>query len=225
VKPKEQVSRTVKTKAHNIYYPAFLNLENKKTVVVGGGKVAERKILALVNSRAEVTVVSPVITKRIEQEKQKGSIRHVCRKYRKGDLQDVFLVIAATDSGEINERVSREAPCLVNVVDTPKLCNFIVPSIVQRGPLTIAVSTSGVSPAFARSLRKDLEKIYGRELSGYLMSLQKIRAQAMDAIPDRKKRTRFLKAVASENMLKLLKGKGCSEARKVTEDLFRKNLL
>ena len=225
MKHKKQVSRTVKTQAHNIYYPAFLNLEDKKTVVVGGGKVAERKILGLLNAQAEVTVVSPVITKRLEKEEQKGRIRHICRKYRKGDLKNAFLVIAATDSEETNEKVSRDAPCLVNVVDTPKFCNFIVPSILQRGPLTIAISTGGISPAFARSLRKDLEKMYGRELSDYLMSLQRIRAQAMAAIPDKKKRTRFLKAVASENMLKLLKGKGCSEARKVTEDLLKKNLL
>ncbi len=141
MKHKKQVSRTVKTQAHNIYYPAFLNLEDKKTVVVGGGKVAERKILGLLNAQAEVTVVSPVITKRLEQEEQKGRIRHICRKYRKGDLKNAFLVIAATDSEDINEKVSRDAPCLVNVVDTPKFCNFIVPSILQRGPLTIAIST------------------------------------------------------------------------------------
>ena len=225
MKHKKQVFRTVKTQPYKIYYPAFLDLEKKKTVVVGGGKIAERKILGLLNARAKVTVVSPVITKRVEQEKQKGRLRHICRKYRRGDLKNVFLVIAATDSEEVNEKVSRDAPCLVNVVDTPKLCNFIVPSTIQRGPLTIAISTSGVSPAFARSLRKDVEKIYGRGLSYYLMSLQRIRAQALAAIPDTKKRTHFLKAVASENMLKLLKGKGCSEARKAAEDLLKKNLL
>ncbi|HMK49091.1 MAG TPA: bifunctional precorrin-2 dehydrogenase/sirohydrochlorin ferrochelatase [Thermodesulfovibrionales bacterium] len=225
MKPKKQASRTVKAQAPNIYYPAFLNLEDKKAVVVGGGEIAERKILALLGTRAEVTIVSPVVTKRIEQETRKGTVKHIGRKYRKGDLRDAFLVIAATDCEDTNERVSRDAPCLVNVVDTPQLCNFIVPSTVRRGPLTVAISTSGVSPAFARSLRRDVEKIYGRELSDYLAALRKIRAQAMAAIPDSRKRTRLLKAVASENMLKLLKGKGCCEARKAAEDLLKKSLL
>lgn len=220
MKDRKQRSKAVKAKAYNTYYPAFIDLENKKTVVVGGGKVAERKILGLLDTGAKVTVLSPVITKRIEREKQKGRLRHICRRYRKSDLKEAFLVIAATDDRNLNERVSRDAPCLVNVVDVPKLCNFIVPSTMQRGPLTIAVSTGGVSPAFARSLRKELEKTYGCEFSGYLKALQKIRAQAMNMIKDGKKRAAFLKAVASENMLKLLKEKGCSEAGKAVKRLF-----
>jgi len=220
VKDRERRSKAVKAKAYNTYYPVFIDLENKKTIVVGGGKVAERKILGLLDTGAKVTVVSPGITKRIEREKQKGRLRHICRAYRKSDLKEAFLVIAATDDREVNERVSRDAPCLVNVVDVPKLCNFIVPSTMQRGPLTIAISTGGVSPALARSLRKELEKIYGCEFSGYLKALQKIRAQAMTMIKDGKKRAGFLKAVASENMLKLLKEKGCSEARKAVKNLF-----
>ena len=220
MKDRERRSKAVKAKAYNTYYPVFIDLENKKTIVVGGGKVAERKILGLLDTGAKVTVVSPGITKRIEREKQKGRLRHICRAYRKSDLKEAFLVIAATDDREVNERVSRDAPCLVNVVDVPKLCNFIVPSTMQRGPLTIAISTGGVSPALARSLRKELEKIYGCEFSGYLKALQKIRAQAMTMIKDGKKRAGFLKAVASENMLKLLKEKGCSEAKKAAKGLF-----
>ena len=216
----KQRPKAVKAKTCNTYYPAFINLENKKTVVVGGGKIAERKILGLLDTGAKVTVVSPGITKRIEREKQKSGLRHICRGYRKSDLKKAFLVIAATDDRDVNERVSRDAPCLVNIVDVPKLCNFIVPSSMQRGPLTIAISTGGVSPALARSLRKELEKIYGCEFSGYLKTLQKIRAQAMTMIKDGKKRAVFLKAVASENMLKLLKEKGCSEAGEAVKSLF-----
>ena len=220
MKDRDRRSKAVKAKTCNIYYPAFIDLENKKTVVVGGGKVAERKIFGLLDTGAKVTVVSPKITKRIEREKQKIRLCHICRGYRKSDLKEAFLVIAATDDRDLNERVSREAPCLVNVVDVPKLCNFIVPSTMKRGPLTIAVSTGGVSPALARSLRKELEKIYGCEFSGYMKTLQKIRGQAMTMIKDGKKRAGFLKAVASENMLKLLKEKGCSEAKKAVKGLF-----
>jgi precorrin-2 dehydrogenase/sirohydrochlorin ferrochelatase len=164
------------------YYPVFLNLKGKKAVVVGGGKVAERKILSLLKAGSDVKVISPYLTKRLEKEKLRGRIKHTPRQYRKGDLESVFLVIAATDSGVINERVSKDAPYLVNVVDTPHLCNFIVPSIVNRGLLTIAVSTSGVSPGLSRSIRKELEKLYGPEFANYLKSVKVIRAKdARDA--------------------------------------------
>ena len=147
------------------YYPVFLNLKGKRTVVIGGGKVAERKILTLLKADADITVVSPEITKKIEGEKLKGGIKHVCRQYRKSDLKNAFLVIAATDSQIMNEQVSKDAPCLLNVVDTPHLCNFIVPSVMKRGPLTIAISTSGISPALLKLIRKELEKMYGLEFS------------------------------------------------------------
>lgn len=193
---------------YDYYYPAFLNLKNKKAVVVGGGKVAERKVLALLKAGADVTVVSPEITKRIAGEKLKGRIKHIPRQYRKGDVKNTFLVIAATDSEEINEKVSKDATCLVNVVDTPSLCNFIVPSVLQRGPLTIAVSTGGISPAFSKLIRQELEKLYGPELAEYLSLLEKIRKRAMRDIRDKRKRTEFLKSLASEKVIKMLREKG-----------------
>ncbi len=142
-------------------------------------RVAERKILALLKTGADVTVISPEITKRIAGEKLKGRIKHISRQYRKGDVKNTFLVIAATDSQEINKKVSEDAPCLVNVVDTPSLCNFIVPSVMQRGPLTIAVSTSGISPALSKSIRQELERLYGPEFAEYLQLVEKIRKKAM----------------------------------------------
>jgi precorrin-2 dehydrogenase/sirohydrochlorin ferrochelatase len=122
----------------------------------------------------------------------------------------------------INERVSKDAPCLVNVVDTPHLCNFIVPSIVNRGLLTIAVSTSGVSPGLSRSIRKELEKLYGPEFTNYLKSVKVIRAKALKLIQDKKKRGKLLKAIASEKMLEMLRIKGLSKTEKVAVDLFKK---
>jgi precorrin-2 dehydrogenase/sirohydrochlorin ferrochelatase len=191
-----------------VYYPAFLNLKGKEAVVIGGGKVAERKILALLMAGANITVISPEITKRIEKEKLKGSIKHIPRLYKKGDTKKAFLVIAATSSQDINKKVSAEAPCLVNVVDSPSLCNFIVPSVIQRGPLTIAISTSGISPALSKSIRKELEKLYGPEFADYLRLLKRIREKAMKEIYDKKKRTKFLKILVSEEMIKMLREKG-----------------
>jgi precorrin-2 dehydrogenase/sirohydrochlorin ferrochelatase len=95
------------------------------------------------------------------------------------------LVIAATNSPDINRTISAEAPALVNVVDVPLLCNFIAPSVVKRGDLSIAISTGGTSPAFSKATRKELEKQYGNEFSGYLRFIKKIRAEAMASIMER----------------------------------------
>jgi precorrin-2 dehydrogenase/sirohydrochlorin ferrochelatase len=204
-----------------VYYPVFLNLENKKAVVIGGGKVAERKILSLLKAKADITVISPDITARIAREKQKGAIQHINRRYRNGDITSAFLVIAATDSPCLNKRVSDEASCLVNAVDMPSLCNFIVPSVLQRGPLTIAVSTSGVSPALSRSIRKEIDNMYGTEFSEYLKALQVIRAEAMKGITDQKKRGKVLKSVASAQMIRMLRQKGPKETREKAKALLK----
>lgn len=222
MKHKKPSSNSSNPLAPKVYYPAFLNLKGKKTVVIGGGKVAERKILALLKTGADITVTSPEITKKIEKEKLKGRIKHITRQYRKGDLKNAFLVIAATDYPAINERVSKDALCLVNVVDTPDLCNFIVPSIMNRGLLNIAVSSSGISPALSRSIRKELEKLYGPEFAIYLNSLIIIRTKAMKMICDKKKRGEFLKAIASEKIINILREKGFKETKKVVDELFEK---
>lgn len=199
----------------HVLYPAFLNLKGRKVIVIGGGKVAERKIFKLLKAGADVTVISPKITKRIEREKRRRRVKHISRKYRKGDQKNALLVISATDSKDINEKVSKDASCLVNVVDSPALCNFIVPSVIKRGPLTIAISTRGISPALSRAIRKELEKLYGPEFVKYLELLGKMRRKAMREIPDKKKRSEFLKGIASERLVKMLRQKGFKEVRKI----------
>ncbi len=203
-------------------YPLFLNLSGKKAVVVGGGQVAERKAVRLLSAGAHVTLISPEITKKIALMKQHRKIRHIARSYRKGDVQGAFLVIAATDSPFVNERVSQDAPCLVNVVDTPHLCNCIVPSTMIRGPLKIAVSTGGVSPALSHSIRAEIEKAYGNEFTRYLQSLKKIRRDAMMMIHNKRERTSFLKCIASQEMVHKVRRKGFKEMRRTAEDLLKK---
>ncbi len=211
---------------HHVYYPAFLNLKDKRVIIVGGGKVAERKIFALLKVDADVTVISPTITKRIEALKHIGGIRHISRKYRKGDQKNAFLVIAATDSLDINKEVFQDTICLANVVDSPSLCNFIVPSVVKRGPLTIAISSSGISPGLSRTIRKELEKLYGSKFTKYLELLKNIRYRVMKEIPDSKKRAEFLKGIASEKMIKILRQKGLREVKqillKIENDILNK---
>ena len=186
-----------------VYYPVLLNLKGKKVIVVGGGKVAERKALSLLRSGAKVTVISPECTERLKKENLRGNIQYVPRRYKKGDLKNAFLVIAATDSGETNKRISEDAPYLVNIVDMPLLCNFIVPSVVRRGPLTVAVSTSGISPSLARTIRKELEGLYGREFVKHLNYIKKMRVKALSGIKNNKERIKFLRGLSLNAWKKL----------------------
>jgi precorrin-2 dehydrogenase/sirohydrochlorin ferrochelatase len=190
------------------YYPVFLALSGKKAVIVGGGRVAERKAAAMIKAGAFVEVVSPAITKVLGDYRKKGLIRHKRKKYKKADLKDAFIVIAASSSKEINSKVNMDARQLVNVVDTPSEGNFITPSIVRRGPLTIAISTEGCSPAVSKAIRKEIQSLYGPEFSQYLRFAGKVRQEAMSGIKDPRERERFLKRLASGDILDTLRHKG-----------------
>lgn len=202
------------------YYPAYLDLNRRKAVVVGGGGVAERKVLSLIKAGAEVRVISPRITDRLQKLKDRGLITHVNRTYRTGDVKDAFIVIAGTSSAEVNTKVARESGQLVNVVDPPSEGNFIVPSVVKNGPLTIAISTEGASPAVSKALRREFEKHYGKDFALYLRFVEKVRKQAIATLTDKKKREKFLKSLASEEAFSILKNKGFRAiSQKVLSDL------
>lgn len=139
------------------YYPAYLNITGRRAVVIGGGEVAERKIVQLVASGADVTLVSPDATPGLERLASDGRVRWIRRPYAPGDLAGAWLAIAATDDADLHRSIHAEAErekTLLNVVDVTELCGFIAPSIVQRGPVTVAISTGGASPALARKLRE-----------------------------------------------------------------------
>ena len=204
------------------YYPAFLNLQGKKVVVVGGGKVAERKVMTLLRAGAVVTVISPLLTKRLQKAKEAGHMHHLSRTYRKGDLKDSFMVIAATDAPEINTSVAADAPGLLNVVDVPSECNFIAPSVVERGPLVFAISTGGTSPAFAKAVRREIEKSYGKVFSDYLGFVKTLRSRAMQEITDKSAREKFLKGLASGDILEALRTKGLDAVKKSVMARFSK---
>lgn len=206
------------------YYPAFINLSGKLCVVVGGGKVAERKVFSLLHSGAEIKVISPVLTDTLEKQKNKGRIRHIKRNYKSGDLIGAFLVIAATDDERINTKVSNDAACLVNVVDIPEMANFIVPSVVKRGPMTIAVSTSGASPAMAKRIRKELELSYNKDFGRYLSFLRQIREKMLKEVNDKKVRERFLKELASQEFLNILRKDGFQKAKDKVLDRLSERL-
>lgn len=162
------------------YYPVFLSIKGKICVIVGGGEVALRKAERLLDCGAKVSVISPNLTPELAALKDKGLIVHIASEYS-GDLIDkAALIIGATDDEKTNAQISQDARAKgipVNIVDDPQKCDFILPSLVQRGDLTIAIGTGGKSPALARHLREELEKQYGKEYEIFLNILGNLRTK------------------------------------------------
>lgn len=196
-------------------YPVTLKLAGKFCTVVGGGQVAVRKVKSLIEQGAEVTVISPVLDEELlviqEQFVWRNSL------YKDGMLKGSFLVIAATDSREVNHAVyewCEEHQVLVNVVDSLEESSFTVNAMVQRGDLMLAVSTNGISPAVSKKIREDLELQYGPEYGTMLEILQEAREEALRTVQDASKRRRFLQSVASMKLPELLKQETKEEVQK-----------
>jgi siroheme synthase-like protein len=161
------------------YFPVFLDIEGKTCVVVGGGTVALRKVNALLEGGAQVTMISSSVHPDLVQLTKEKIIRVIRRKYEPGDLEKAFLVVAATDDRRINRKVAEDAKkarALVNVVDDPEPSDFIVPAVVRRGNFTLAISTGGRSPALSRKLRERLETMFGAEYSSLVELVEEIRS-------------------------------------------------
>jgi precorrin-2 dehydrogenase/sirohydrochlorin ferrochelatase len=168
------------------YYPVFLDLGRRLCVIVGGGSVALRKARTLADYGADVVVIAPEVSEQLAEMQSEGLITVEQRGYVRGDLADAFLAICATDSEEVNRAVYAEAEerrCLVNVVDVPELCSFIVPSVVRRGGLQLAISTGGAAPAVAKRLRKRLSAELGEEWGDYVTLMGEVRALVLERVP------------------------------------------
>lgn len=162
------------------YYPVFWDITGKKCVVVGGGDVAARKVSRLLDCGAKVCVVSPKLVPELIRLKNDRSIEHINDDYAREHLCGAALVIGATDDENTNAAISQDAKAggiPVNIVDDPQKCDFILPSLVERGDLTIACGTGGASPALARHLREELETIYGEEYASLINILGKLRGR------------------------------------------------
>jgi len=177
-----------------MYYPVMLRVKDEPCLVVGGGAVALQKARALRRAGADVTAVSPEFSPAF----LKLPVRRVRRRFRTGDVRGMVLVIAGTDSRAVNEAVykaCRRRSIPVNVVDVPALCSFIVPSILRRGPVIVAVSTGGQSPSLAKALRRQLEAILPRSLGKTAVRLGAARRRILRALPPSPARTRLLKGL------------------------------
>ncbi len=196
-------------------YPVNLQINNRPCIVIGGGNVAERKVLALLSAGACVTVLSPQVNEGLAGLIQNKKVIHVDRNYEKGDIVGFFIVICATDNGAINKIAAEEASqnnCLVNVVDAPELGNFNVPSQIKHGDLLITVSTSGKSPAFTKQLRKELAKRYGPEYGIYLELVSAARIKIKEKIQSSKEREIFWRQTIDHEVIDLLKEGKIKEA-------------
>ncbi len=164
------------------YYPILLNLRGKTALVVGGGKVASRKIETLLEYDCRVHLAARDLTAELKRYVVEGRIRHLGPEFLEAHLEGVFLVIAATDDPGLNRKVSQKAQkrgLLINAVDQPDDCNFIVPSVLRRGDLLVSVSTSGSSPAMAKKIREDLENTFGNEYEAFLALMGKLRKEVL----------------------------------------------
>ena len=182
-------------------FPLFLKLSARPCLVVGAGAIAESKIASLLEAGGRVRVVAPEATPQVRSWAQSNALEWRQRPFQLDDLECMFLVIAATSSTELHERIFEEATrrgVLCNIVDVPPLCDFYYPSVVQRGALQIAISTAGESPALAQRLRKQLEDQFGPEYEQWLAQLGEARDKLHSTAMDPEERKRLLHQHATE---------------------------
>jgi precorrin-2 dehydrogenase/sirohydrochlorin ferrochelatase len=190
------------------YYPIFLRLAGRRCVVVGGGTIAARKVESLLAAGAHVAVISPSLTAELAARAARGELDHAKRPYRSGDLAGALLAYAATDDEAVQAAVAREAAAggvLLNVVDRPQSCTFIAPSVLQRGDLTVAVSTGGGSPALARRVREDVGRALGPEYERALDVLARLRRHLHTRALSSAERQRILTGLVGSDLLDRLR--------------------
>ena len=182
-------------------YPlCLIGLENQRVLVIGGGSVAARKAASLTEAGAKPVVISPDLHPELQELLENGKITHVARPYQPGDLAGAFLAVSATDDPTVNQQVWQEAQaegCLINIVDDPPRCNFILPAVVRRGEVTLSVSTGGSSPALARRLRERLEIEFGPEYGELASLLAEVRPQLIANYPPQERLAAALRLVDS----------------------------
>ncbi|MBI2874981.1 MAG: bifunctional precorrin-2 dehydrogenase/sirohydrochlorin ferrochelatase [Firmicutes bacterium] len=204
------------------HYPVFVRLAGLRCLVVGGGPVAARKAVSLLEAGGVVDVISPALEPTLSALAREGKIGWRRRTYEQGDLEGFFLVIATTDDAGLNARVAgeaRERRILVNVVDDPAPSTFIVPAVLERGPLTVAVSTSGLSPLAAARIRDMVGGQIGEEFGRWVRLLGEHRRRIIERTPPGRRRRILLEALLSEEVLGLLRDGRDGEAWNMAERL------
>jgi len=206
------------------YYPIFLDIENRTVVIIGGGNVCARKAETMMNYGARVTIVSPEFTDEIERWGKSGALQIRRKKYEDSDLDGANIVIASTDDQGVNEQIAadcRRRRIPVNVVDVTPLCEFIVPAIVDKGSVTLAVSTGGKSPALARTLKEELQRLVGPEYTEVNDVLGTLRDSAKRVLPTDVDRKRFFDGIIARGILDMLREGRRAEAYRTIAEACR----
>jgi precorrin-2 dehydrogenase / sirohydrochlorin ferrochelatase len=181
-------------------YIACLKLDGRRCVVVGGGEIGLEKVEGLLACGGDVVLVAPDAVAELQELAREGSIAWHRRTYRAGDLDGAFLVIASTDDTDVNIAVYEDAErraMLVNVVDVPPLCNFILPAIVRTGPLAIAISTAGASPALAKRMKREVGELFGDEYAQLAVLLNDVRGWAKGTLRTYQDRKAFFEGIVN----------------------------
>jgi precorrin-2 dehydrogenase/sirohydrochlorin ferrochelatase len=184
-------------------FPVFLKLDGRQALLVGAGSIAEQKLSGLLEAGASVTVVAPQASAAIHEKARKGKLQWISREFQPDDLNDTFIVIAATGNPEVNDRVFLESEArgiLCNSVDEPERCHFYYPAVVRRGDLQIAISTNGKSPALAQRIRLELEARFDRSYADWLQWLGEVRDLYFRSRVAREQRVRALHQIASHRV-------------------------
>ena len=206
-------------------YPIFVDLKQQACLVVGGGPVALRKIRLMISAGAQITVIAPEICSDLEQEFGAMIIHHA-RKFEDSDIKGYRLITAATSEPEVNKRVSELAKAAntpVNVVDQPELCSFITPSIIDRSPVLIAISTGGDAPVLARMLRTKLEAFIPASYGKLAATMGKYRDALKQAVPEERDRRIFWERVVQGPIAELFFSGQSSEAEKLLDQKIKEN--
>jgi len=205
------------------FYIACLRLSGRRCVVIGGGEVGLEKVEGLLACDAAVTLIAPEAHPELVQLALEGSIRWEPRAYRSEDLDGALIAIAATDDTELNIRVFEDAEArsmLVNVVDVPPLCNFILPAIVRTGPLAVAISTAGASPALAKRMKREIAALFGEPYATLAILLNEARGWAKATLPTYQERKRFFESIVNgePDPVALLRAGDVQRVRELIED-------
>jgi siroheme synthase-like protein len=211
------------------FYIACLRLTGRRCVVIGGGAVGLEKVEGLLACDAQVTLVAPEAHSELAQLALEGSIRWERREYVSEDLDGALIAIAATDDTELNIRVFEDAEArsmLVNVVDVPPLCNFILPAIVRNGPLAIAISTAGASPALAKRMKREIGELFGEPYSLLAILLNDVRGWAKANLPTYQDRKDFFESIVGgqPDPIELLRAGDAEAVRDLIEAAQRQYL-
>ena len=202
------------------YFPVNFDVRDRKAVVVGGGKVALRKVRLLRKCGAKVTVISPECIGTLKRMK---GVKVVGRRYRTGDLHGAFLAISATDMEAVNQRVCRDATrkgIPVNVVDCPRLCTFTVPASISHGHLLMTISTGGGSPAFARRLKAGVEKLISPALIKHLDLMHEIRPAVRNSGLGLRDRMEVSRLMAGEKVTAAIRRRGVNAGRRMMKQML-----